>query len=120
MKQRHHRKVHLSRVDSLIIEQSSFLMQLFYEYYMKIDNLNMAKLAAFWSLKDALRSKRRVGIIAKCFSNVIQICIISDDLNVNLDVKAINEIFQSISDDNLNAESLNYIVNLYAKVMQFK
>lgn len=95
-------------------------MQLFYEFYMKIGDFKMAKLAAFWSLKDALRSKRRVGTIAMCFTNVIEICIILDENDVDYDVKAMNEIFRSICDDSLTAESLNYIVKLYAKVMQFK
>lgn len=113
-------QIELSRVDSLIIEQSSFLMQLFYEYYMKAGNFKMAKLAAFWSLKEALRSTRRVGTIAKCYANVIHICIISDNLNVKLDVEAINEIFRSICENSLDADSLSDVVKLYAKIVQLK
>mgnify|MGYP003454568683 CR=1 FL=1 len=110
----------LSRVESLITEQSSVLMQLFYEFYMKTSNFKMAKLAAFWSLKEALLSTRKVGTIAKCYSDVIHICMISGDLNVKLDVEAINEIFRSICENSLDAESLDDVIKLYAKIMEFK
>lgn len=110
----------LSRVNSLITEQSSFLMQLLYEFYIKAGNFKMAELAAFWSLKEALQSTRKVGTIAKCYTDVIHICIISDNLNVKLDVEAINEIFRSICENSLDADSLNDVVKLYAIIMQFK
>lgn len=87
---------------------------------MKAGNFKMAKLAAFWSLKEALRSTRRVGTIAKCYANVIHICIISDNLNVKLDVEAINEIFRSICENSLDADSLSDVVKLYAKIVQLK
>lgn len=117
---RRHRAETHSRINILIIEQTSYLMQLFYDYYMSIRDFNMAKLAAFWSIREALRSSRRVGIIAKGFTCVIEVSIISDNFKYKIDIKAITEIFRSICNDSLNAESLNYVVKLYGKIIEYK
>lgn len=95
-------------------------MQQFYEFYMRIGNFKMAKLAAFWSLKKALCSRRSIARLAKCFANVINICIISNSIDVNLDIQAMNHVLRSICDDTLDSESLNNVLELYTKIMQLQ
>jgi hypothetical protein len=87
---------------------------------MTMDDLKMAKLAAFWSLKKALKSGTKVGRIAKCFANVMHICIITNDIGESFDVQALNEVLRSISGDGIDAEALDGVVQMYAKIMQWK
>jgi hypothetical protein len=110
----------LCRVNSLITEQCSLLIQSFYELYMTMDDLKMAKLAAFWSLKKTLKSGTKVERIAKCFANVMHICIITNDIGESFDVQALNEVLRSISGDSIDAEALDSVVKMYAKIMQWK
>lgn len=113
-----HRQTALSRINALISEQTSFLLQLFYEFYMRAGNFRLAKLAAFWSLKNVLMAKRRIGNIAKCFSSILQICIISNDVDHKLEAMALNEVLKSTCSDTIDAEALGEIVKLYRNLLK--
>lgn len=110
----------LSRINTLISEQISFLLQLFYEFYMKAGNFQLAKLAAFWSLKNVLMTKRRIEIIAKCFSSVLQICIISNDVDHKFETMALSEVMKSTCNDTVNVNALNEIVKFYGILLKIR
>lgn len=110
----------LSRINSLISEQISFLLQLFYEFYMKAGNFKLAKLAAFWSLKNVLMTKRRIGNIAKCFSSVLQICIISNDVDHKFETIALSEVAKSTCNEMVDVNALNEIVKLYGTLLKMR
>jgi hypothetical protein len=87
---------------------------------MKAGNFHLARLAAFWSLKNVLMTKRRIGNIAKCFSSVIQICIISNDVDHKFETMALSEVAKSTCNDTIDANALNEIVKLYGKCMEMR
>lgn len=113
-------EIALSRINSLISEQISFLLQLFYEFYMRAGNFQLAKLAAFWSLKNVLMTKRSIGNVAKCFSSVLQICIISNDVDHKFETIALSEVAKSTCNDAVDVNALKEIVKLYGECMKMR
>lgn len=83
-------------------------------------NFDLAKLAAFWSLRDELMSKRRIANVAKCFSSVLHICIILNDFNQKYEEMALNEILKSTCHDVLDVDGLTQVFKLYAKISEMR
>lgn len=115
-----YRQTAFSRINSLISEQCTFLLQLFYEFYMKAGNFQLAKLAAFWSLKNVMMTKRKIGSVAKCFSSVFQICIISNDFNHKYETLALSEVLKSTCNDTVDVNALVEVVKMYGKILMMR
>lgn len=115
-----YRQSALSRINSLISEQISFLLQLFYEFYMRAGNFQLAKLAAFWSLKNVMMTKRKIESIAKCFSSVLQICIITNDVDHKFETIALSEVMKSTCNDTVDVNALNEVVKFYGTFLKMR
>lgn len=87
---------------------------------MQNNNFDLAKLAAFWSLRVELTSKRRIANVAKCFSSILQICIILNDFNHKYEEMALREVLKSTCHDVLDVNGLTEIFKLYAKISEMR
>jgi hypothetical protein len=89
------------------------------EYFMTIDSISLAKLAAFWALKKALKYEKCSSNVIKCFTNAINICMLSATENVGLWLPqtALNEIWKSTFYRDIDARYLGEIFQLYTALM---
>jgi hypothetical protein len=105
----------LTRIQTLIKQQVCILLQRLYGCYTRENDTKMAKLAAFWALREALSCKNNTEHIARCFSSVLQVT-----SSLQIDPLILNEVFRSLFVRNLNKEALEEVCNLYIRLMEYK
>lgn len=105
-----------TRIQIMIIDESSNVLQLLYEFYSREKEMEMMKLAAFWSLREALRCKNNIENISRCFKNLLN----THPKLYSIDKIIFNEIFKSLCYQNLDKRALEEICGLYTAIMQYQ
>jgi len=112
----HSQESKLTRLQHMIIHECSVLLQNLFNYFTKTNETKLAKLAAIWALKDALKSKRKIASLVTCFTNLFSSK--ANSCIKSFDMKIFSELFDSILCQNIDKECLEKIVDLYTTVME--
>lgn len=80
---------------------------------------SLAKLAAFWSLRKALKFTRRFSLVARSFANVLKIIFYTGTVDEFLWVQdaAIQLTNRTIFTERLELDSLTNLVEMYMGIM---
>ncbi|KAL7051201.1 hypothetical protein ACKWTF_004378 [Chironomus riparius] len=112
----HSHEPKLTRLQLMIINECSLLLQNLFNFFTKTKQTKLATLAAVWALKDALKTKHKIVSLVTCFTNFLNCkanaCIKS------FDMKIFSELFDSILCQNIDKECIEKIVELYTAVME--
>lgn len=106
------RIVSVSRINAMIVESSCLIFHQLYGYFIQRYNFKMAKLAAYWAFREALRLQGPISV--KCFRYLIEINNITNSMNLSVEHFALNELVHA---RNIDEILINDVAHLYKNIM---
>lgn len=106
-------------MSALVTIQLSTTMSCMFDLFLETKEIDLAKLAAFWSLRKALNTSRSVSNIARSFANVLKILSVTGgaDQFMWLQKAALQQLIRTLFVDELDLEGLTNVVRMYQGIM---
>lgn len=106
-------------MSALVTTQLSSTMSCMFDLFLETKEIDLAKLAAFWSLRKALNTSRSVSNIARSFANVLKILSVTGgaDQFMWLQKAALQQLIRTLFVDELDLEGLTNVVRMYQGIM---
>lgn len=109
-----------SRLFSLITLQESKIFSLIFELLFEKNEFELAKLAAFWSLRKILKYDRNFSDVARSFTNVLKIVFYTGGVEKFLWMQsaALVQVNWALFIDGLDLDGLRCVIKLYHALMK--
>lgn len=104
---------------ALVTNQLSVTMSCMFDSFLAKKQFGFAKLAAFWSLRKALKFERNFSNIARSFANVMKIIFVTGDVGefLWLQKAALEQVARALFVDSVDLVGLTCVARLYHSIM---
>lgn len=104
-----------TRMFGLVTTQLAKTMKLMFDQFLLKKQYDLAKLAAFWSLRNALKYERKLPDVAAGFANVLKIAFLSGSAAdfLWLQKASLTTVARTLFNDDVNLEGLTAVSRLY-------